>query len=208
MQYFFASQQSFRGIILSSCGVVLCSEFKKIKTPYINQRFEAFIMYPVKIFINVTYSFMDCQIPNCSGDLELQLTQYSYDIGDWYTSGEGIMPENHIIPNTREGSTGTKNFFFDPDTSGDFQLTLTSHDSCVTVSRVLVYRYECPGHDRQSMELGRQLLPAPLSGAIVISAERSHVSYITVQEALICTSQGKWLECEYSENEVTCKGKL
>ena len=187
--YVLISQQSF-----PRCGGGLCYGDPQLETHYINLRAN---MYPVQIFVNITYSFTECQTSNCSGDLELQILAYGMTI-------------IHNIQNNREVSNGTRAFAFDANTlTAEFYLTLRSIQACVTVSRVLVYRYECPGHD--STGLGyRPTTPAPASGAVMISTERTYtyVTYTTVQDALICTSQGKWLECEYSENEVTCKGKM
>ena len=184
-----------------SCAVVLCSEDSELQTGY--KSLHDSNMYPIQIFVNVTYSFTDCQMSNCTGDLELQIELYH----------NGYTRTSHNIQNNREASSGTRKFVFGADTlTQGFYLKLKSNQGCVTVSRVLVYHFQCPGHDRQSTGLGRPpATPAPVTGAVVISTEMCYIydfPHTTVQKALICTSQGKWLECEYSENEVTCKGKL
>ena len=127
---------------------------KWLVTQFINKSLPAPDQYPVRIFVNVTYSFMNCPRPQCDQDFELLLANYSS--GARYSYGEdGIMPDNQI-QNTGEASSGTKQVFVDYDASvTGFSLALRSYEACVRVSRVLVYRYECPGHDRQSTGLAR-----------------------------------------------------
>ena len=66
----------------------------------------------------------------------------------------------------------------------------------MTVSRVLVYRYECPGHDRLSVGLVR--LPptqAPVSGSVSVTpycAENSHFPSFSNPTTLRCSSEGFW----------------
>ena len=78
------------------------------------------------------------------------------------------MPDNHIVSET---SSGTKQFFFDSNTSvAGLFLALTSVGACVTVSRVLVYHYECPGHDRLSTGLERRpATQAPVNGSVSVT---------------------------------------
>ena len=81
------------------------------------------------------------------------------------------MPDNSIQQNTSGVSSGTKQFFFDSETSfaGIF-LVIQSFEACVTVSRVLVYHYECPGHDRLSTGLERRpATQAPVNGSVSVT---------------------------------------
>ena len=91
----------------------------------------------------------------------------------------------------------------------------------MTISRVLVYRYECPGHDRLPTGLSRRPpTQAPDSGSVRVipyCAEHSHFSTASVENTLVCPSNGTWLNdqshcvCDegYSNEEDvdTCKGK-
>ena len=109
------------------------------------------------------------------------------------------MPDNHIVSET---SSGTKQFFFDSNTSvAGLFLALTSVGACVTVSRVLVYHYECPGHDRLSTGLERRpATQAPVNGSVSVTpycAENSHFTDISAPHHLVCTSKGTW------ENDLT-----
>ena len=133
------------------------------------------------------------------------------------------MPDNRIEYNSSV-SSGTKQFFFDSGTSvTGFFLALTSREACVTVSRVLVYRYECPGSDRipPTSLLRRPATPAPASSGQLrhvkpYCAENAHLR--DENSTIACTSGGRWndgvvarCECDsgYREDEegTTCKGR-
>ena len=91
----------------------------------------------------------------------------------------------------------TKQFSFDSQTnSSGFHIRLEADNACVTVSRVLVYHYECPGHDRQPTGLAqRPATQAPDVGAVLVMefcAENSHFSDIS-NHNLICLYNGTWL---------------
>ena len=152
-----------------------------MQTQFINKSLPAPDRYPVRIFVNVTYSFMNCPRQwQCDQDFELLLANYS-SAGNRYSYGEdGIMPDNQI-QNTGEASSVTKQVFFDYNASvTGLALALRSRAAYVTVSRVLVYRYECPGHDRQSTGLLRRpATQAPVNGVKIVKPycpENSHIS--------------------------------
>jgi hypothetical protein len=191
-------------------SVSLCSggrEGKWLLTQFINKTLPSPNTYPVRIIVNITYSFMDCSMPHCYGDFELVLANYSKGIRYSYGEG-GIMPDNSI-QNTSGVSSGTKQFFFDSETwIYQFSLALISRNSCVNVSRVLVYRYECPGHDRQPTTdlIHRPATPAPVCGSGVVRPSNTEFCDVTIPyKTLMCTSQGVWLVCEGAENEFICK---
>ena len=88
------------------------------------------------------------------------------------------------------------------------------------MSRVLVYRYECPGHDRQpTLDLGRQpATQAPVTGFEPVTSYCAEYSNFTSQEppmSLKCSSFRHWsgdaLPCQcdvgYSRNGDICEGK-
>ena len=200
----------------------MCSggrEGKWLLTQSINKTLPSRNTYPVRIFVNITYTFADCSMPHCYGDFELRLANYSNDRRCPYGEG-GIMPDNRI-QYTSGVSNGTKQFFIDSNTSfaGIF-LALRSFEACVRVSRVLVYRYECPGHDRLSTGLERRpATQAPVSGSVSVTphcAENSHFTDISAPHHLVCTSKGTWqndlthCECNtgYSKDEdrLMCAG--
>ena len=130
----------------------------------------------------------------------------NFAYGNWISQGT-------YIESTSGASSGTKQFFFDSRTSADgVYLALSGIDTCVTVSRVLVYRYECPGQKRGP--LCRPATRAPVHGHVAVTpncAENNCGS--AVPEALICTSQGIWYskikpEHDSHEDKATCKGNL
>ena len=192
---------------------------KRLRTQLINKTLPSHNTYPVRIFVNVTYSFMNCPRQECDDNFELLLANSSHDTRSSYGE-DGIMPDNSI-QNTRGVSSGTKQFFFASETSvTGILLALKSVGACVNVSRVLVYRYECPGHDRlPTIDLLR--LPATQSSVsrlVLVTpycAENSHL--INNTSTIFCRSDGVWgngnarCECNsgYTEDQegTTCKGK-
>ena len=150
-----------------------------------------------------------------SGDIELLV---SHADSDQYT-GDGITPNNVIFFSTRIPS-GTRQFsFLSNNTSSGFSISLQATEACVAVSRVLVYRYECAGHDRLPTGLSRRPpTQAADSGTVRVipyCADHSHFSAANGQNTLVCLSNGTWLneqpqcECDegYKEDVDTCKGK-
>ena len=91
---------------------------------------------------------------------------------------------------------------------------------CINVSRVLVYRHECPGHEKLSTGLERRpATQAPVSGrvsAIPGCAENSNHSKDSRPERLVCTAEGNWLNdnthcvCDigYSRDGDKCEGSI
>ena len=152
-----------------------------------------------------------------SGDIELLV---SHADSDQYT-GDGIRPNNVITFSTRSPNSTRQFSFLSNNTSSGFSLSLRATEACVTVSRVLVYRYECPGHDRLPTGLSRRPpTQSPDIGSVRVDpycAEHSHFSTANGRNKLVCLSNGTWLNeqpqcvCDegYSNEEDvdTCEGK-
>ena len=178
---------------------------KRLLTQFINKNLSESHTDPVRIYVNVTYSFTDCLEGQQHCDVELLRATNS----NGYGSG-GIMPDN-LIEYTSSVSSGTKQFFFDSDTSvTGFYLALRSRDACVNVSRVLVYRYECPGSDTlpPTSLLRRPATPAPAEGVVAVTPRNAGNIYfctVTIPNTLTCTSQGIWIDVE---NKIICIGKV
>ena len=142
--------------------------------------------------MNVTLS-STCSGYGCNNDFELLVSHIISGEQQKYT-GNGIRPDSFIpVP-----FIGTKQFYFDSgNTSSGFHIRLEADNVCVTVSRVLVYRYECPGHDRQPTGLARRpATQAPSTGSVFVRpycAENSHFSDISNHNNLICLDNGTWL---------------
>ena len=147
--------------------------------------------YPVRVFVNITYSFMTCpEGRDCDHDFELLIAR---NFGQY--TGDGVMPDRHIRDTTASGK-----------------------GVCVTVSRVLVYRHECPGHEQQTAGLTRRpATQAPVNGtvsAIPYCVENSHHTEFSMPQTLRCTAEGVWendltiCECDwgYFRDGVVCKG--
>ena len=190
---------------------------KRLRTQFINKSLPESHTDPVRIYVNVTYSFTGCHGMQKHCDVELFLANQSNGESSSYSRG-GIMPDNLIASGVYNG---TKQFFFDSDTSvTGFLLALTSREACVTVSRVLVYRYECPGSDRlpPASLLRRPTTPAPVRGQLrhvtPYCADNAHLK--DENPTISCRSDGEWLnsaqcECDsgYREDEegTTCEGR-
>ena len=147
--------------------------------------------------MNVTFSgTCSGPAPGCDTGLELQVAHVISGELEKYT-GNGIRPIN-FIPLNRTNFSGTKQVYFDSQTnSSGFHIRLEADNACVTVSRVLVYRYECPGHDRQPTGLARRpATQAPDVGSVFVKpfcAENSHFSDISNHNSLTCLYNGTWL---------------
>ena len=184
---------------------------KHLQTQFINKSLPAPDTYPVRIFIDITYSFTEYPKQGC--EVELHVENHP----ERFSYGNGVIRH---IESTNETFNGTKKFNFDSSTlSTGFNLTLISREGCVTVSRVLVYRYECPGHDRQpTLDLGRRpATQAPVTGFEPVTSYCTENSNFTGRPAvrmLMCSSSGHWVgsllpcQCDvgYSRNKNICEG--
>jgi hypothetical protein len=205
---------------LGECDVRMCAESigeKWVMTQKIEKKLPASDLYSVRIYLNITYSFLDCE--KCD-DEGLQLKIAHYTNGTRYSySEEGIMPDNYINYARQPPPSHTKRFFFDSEPPSDsFFLALKDGPGtfCVEVSRVLVYRYECPGR-----QTGLAYLPAsqaPVNEPVQVTpycAENSDFSETSNPDILSCTSEGTWddvvLQCMcdpgYTEDESGTKCK-
>ena len=168
-----------------------------MQTQFINKSLPAPDTYPVTIFVNITIVSGTCSGPGCNNDFELQVSHVISGESEEY-SGNGIRPDSSI-PLNGESFSRTERFSFDSgNTSSGFHIRLEADNACVTVSRVLVYRYECPGHDRQPTGLTRRpATQAPSTGSTLVRpfcAENSHFSHISNHNSLACLNDGTWLK--------------
>ena len=190
---------------------------KWLKTQYINKSLPAPDEYPVRVFVNITYSSLACPRMMCDPDFELHIAHSN--MNDY--SKDGIMPTHRIAYSPDTAASVKEHFYFDLSEAADgFYLGLKSRPKgvCVNVSRVLVYHYECP-----QLSVGLTRLPAtqaPVSGAVFAipgCAENSNHSNISKPEGLLCTFKGNWLNydqihcvCDigYSRDRDKCEGIL
>ena len=178
--------------------VRLCSEDRGewwLQTQFINKSLPAPDTYPVRIFVNVTVTGI-CIGQHCDTDLELLVSQIILGEPEKY-SGYDIRPDRYI-PLSVLNVSDTKQFSFDSQTnSSGFHIRLEADNACVTVSRVLVYRYECPGHDRKPTGLARRpATQAPnerFVHAMPYCAKNSHFSVSSNHNSLTCQYNGTWL---------------
>ena len=174
---------------------------KWLQTQYISKSVSAADTYPVRVFVNITYSCPE-EIRRCDPELQLQIRPNRIDIAGDTTSSD------------------TRHFYFDiiqKEEGFYLQLRSQAMSLCVTVSRVLVYRHECPGQPTGLTR--RPATQAPVSGTVLVTpycAENSHLA-TSVSQRLLCTAEGEWInsqnlmhcQCDqgYYKDGGICKGK-
>ena len=173
----------------------------------------------------LSYSFTNCS-GGCDSFIELLravpqnttiLMEQLPNEEAYLFTGVGIMPDNNLqnVTAFRE-----QHFYIDINELNDFgNITLVAHalSVCVTVSRILVYHYECPYQN-----IGLTHLPAtqaPVSGSVSIWPKCAHNSHNIRQHSMVeCSAEGKWIDendnCECDEeffrldNRCILKGKV
>ena len=214
------------------CGdstVAVCSGEpgeKWLKTQYINKSLPAPDEYSVRVFVNITYTLTCPGMGSGVGPRMMMMCEREFELliahsktGDY--TGDNIMPTNRIEHSQDTINSITKQFYFDvsEEEDGFFLALKRSHkDVCINVSRVLVYRHECPGHEKLSVGLIRYpATQAPVNGtvsAMPYCAENSNHSKGSIPDRLVCTAEGEWMndgtECEcdmgYSRKGDKCEG--
>ena len=195
-------------------------------TQHINKSVTVNDSYPVRVFVNITSTIVYCD--NCSPlIMVLKYFTNTQQQTDIYTNiknytPDGIMPRNTI---KYFEATVTDNFYFDMDQDEDglyfalqdYNMENIKRGACITVSRMLVYRYECP-----AWTVGLVCYPAiqaPISGNVPISVECIENAHPLNDSMLVnCTSEGQWevnsiaCECdpglfaETDDDITTCRG--
>ena len=193
------------GRMCGDSAVAVCrSEGSKVLlTQIIDKSLPAPDEYPVRVFVNISYSFMDCppgssgpgHSSNCDREFDLQFAEMTGD-QVFALRGSDIMPDNHIS----DTEIGEMQLYFDLNNNENeqFRLALVSRHNaaCVSVSRVLVYRYECSDNERESVGLTRRpATQAPVTGEVSVTPQcvknSDHV-VTSKPELLVCTAQGRW----------------
>ena len=113
-----------------------CPGDKILDTQIINKSLPAPDDYPVRIFVNITYSFMSSYPGRigCDDDFELQVGNMKD--GEMSYSDNGIMPDHRIQDTTL---SGTQHFYFDSSQGEDnFVLRLKDPPRGVLIFIVLI----------------------------------------------------------------------
>ena len=179
----------------SSVSVCSGTVDKVLETQIIRKDLPAPDTYPVRVFVNINYS-TNCSTNNMS-DCETDVFLKVKDVVN-ETLIE-IMPENNL---NKTSIFQVKQFSFDlsPNETEQFQLLLVSppNSGCITVSRIFVYRYECPAYERRPTGLVRRHpVQAPINGEVSAPfssycAENSHPTQYDSSELLTCNAHGQW----------------
>ena len=184
---------------------------KVLDTQIISKSLPALNLYPVRVYVNVSYSVTCPEESKCDNDLELQLIEYR---GMQATGNTADLSESFL-----DSAVRTVSFTARPKEFNRFVLSIVGHpsDSCISVTRVLVYRHECPS--RQSAG-GLGLLPAtqaPINDSSVPvvpqCVRNAHLSEMDTTE-VGCAPSGMWMNdetlcvCdeEYLNNSGRCRG--
>ena len=199
------------GGMCDNSTVAVCSRGqgeKLLRTQYINKSLPVPDEYPVRVFVNITYSSLACSERMCDSDFELRI---AHNNKSRYT----IMPMSNS-PDIKDSDT--KHFYFDLTASeSGFSLGLYINSShprgvCINVSRVLVYRHECP---EQTVGLTRYpATQAPVNGTESVRPYCAENSHHFNTNSSVCTAEGEWMndqtECEcdigYFRDGNKCEG--
>ena len=197
--------------ICGESSVSVCSGVgdKVLETQSINKSLPAPDTYPVRVFVNITYNITDC--PTTESDCGSNFFLRVKDDNNKTLIEDNLNSSDHFRVNFDLSPNQTKNFRL---------LLVSSQDSgCITVSRVLVYRNECPGHERVPGDLVRRpSVQAPVSGSVPVTssscAENANYTEHSQPQDLVCTAEGKWLndgtncQCNqgYYKDGTVCRG--
>lgn len=190
---------------VKACSILPRRQDNWLFTQYINKNVPANDSYPVRVFVNITYTFMTCPgRQTCSPEFKLlkyvtnfQQHRATYTNTSLY-SKDGIMPDNTVENTTL---SGTKRFYFDMrEEDKGFYLALQHSRTCVSVSRVLVYRHQCRAHVENLVHF--PAVQAPVSGTISVRSECTRNAHHQSISGLVhvCTSEGQW-----SNAQVACE---
>ena len=216
----FTTQWYPTGETCEESAVAVCSAAamdKWLLTQYINKSVPAPDTYPVRVFVDITYSFMPCPEGRvCDHDFELRRYVTNSQQPEFNARSFTGITDNRIRDST---ASGTQQFHFDLSEDEDgFYLGLKSRSKgvCVTVSRILVYLFECP---TAAVGLARYTsTQAPITGSassMSKCAENAHHTETSRLDTLECTPAGKWqndqtqCECDpgYYRDSTVCEGK-
>ena len=131
---------------------------------------------------------------------------YKYDTSTINPTASGnvnnfeVMPAAVVAPTDQLGGVQTQTIsltYSSTDTDSGFYLAIRDQNSCLTISRVLVFYYVCPAEARNLVQFEELLAPPniPQNEAISVLAQcipnASPVSQ-TGQVMVICDERGLW----------------
>ena len=184
---YIVAQWMENGETCEDSNVSSCSS-ASLETQEIHKSLPTDDTYPVRIFVNITFS-TNCSTSECATQLSVKDT----------SSSTSIFPDTDLL--IEDPGSDHKQFYFDVNQNefDSFRLTLQSPDSdgCTTVSRVLVYRHECPGPER--LDTGLSVLPstqAPVNGSVPATpfcVENASSTVSSRLDTLKCNSEGVWI---------------
>ena len=193
-------------------------------TQYIGKSVPASVAHEVRVFVNITYNFMECpQRTNCNSDLEVfkyvtnsEDSQARANIEEY---ADDIQPDNKI-QNTDTTASATANLHFDlirMERGFYLALHIRNHGTCAEISRLLVYLRVCP-----AVMAGLVRYPAthaPVSGSVSVlglCTENARHSESSRPDSLRCSFEGQWFNdqtrCECNEGYFrdgdVCRGRF
>ena len=203
-----SAEGSCNGGTVEMCSMRRGRQNNWLFTQHINKSVPVNDSYPVRVFVNITRT-SGGHCDKCSPMITVfkyftntQQEREVYNNTKYYTA-DGIMPRN--IMKYLDATVTEFYFDMDQDKDGfyfalqDFNMKKGDRGACVTVSRILVYRYECSA---QTVDLVRYpAAQAPISGNVPISVEcTENARPLTDSMMVNCTSEGQW-----EVNSIGCK---
>ena len=193
-------------------------------TQHISKDFDSDVYnYPVDIHVTMTYTGQSCREQN-GCDPRFYLTYYATnEVQLPSTEGSGFMntdnyPNNVTIRPERTSVSYTNTFSnltLQPSQTG-FYLAIFEHGNCIGISRVRVFRYNCP-----SRQIGLVVypdVPAPVSGSVTINVSCVDNAEFSGSNQVTCGSDGTWgpenpvCQCspgyELDSSNMGCIGRL
>ena len=155
-----------------------------------------------QVEVTIEYQFFTCTSGQCSAFFNV----YAYDTSTInpavarVVGNFGTMPVNVVTPTDQSGGVQNKTFsltYSSTDTDGGFYLAIRDQNSCLIISRVLVFYYVCPAEAQNLVQFEELLAPPniPQNEAISVLAQcvpnASPVSQ-TGQVMVICDERGLW----------------
>ena len=190
-------------------------------TQHIHRNFDAALVYPVEIQVEISYRFNLCRkFKGC----EPYFTLHKYLTNEVQLPskvGSGFMNRQNydIFANITTGANVTTSvtlmysFILQPSQTG-FYIAIRDNGTCVSVANLHVYRHNC-----QSQQNGLVLYPdapAPVSDSVNINIQCMENADISGSAQVTCGSDGRWgpqnpvCQCRlgYEDRGTECVGRL
>ena len=161
---------------LEVCGFTVPDQDNWLITQHINRTLpDGFKLEQVSV--TVEFSFVGCTGSECAASFSV----YKYDTSvidpaaARIVSNYGNTPVERVVPLDQAG-LGRQNKTFEIDFEANdqetgFYLAIRDENSCISIHRVLVFYYVCPGEARHTVQFQEKLAPPVGGTAVAADAE-------------------------------------